>query len=101
MAKGTKLSAAKEAALSKELSVKKKYECLQALLHPRMEHVEKIYITEDGNYYFSKGHQLQKSRDLNPEDKDDAKLINSTGRRRITETLPGTYINRKRVVDEI
>ena len=101
MAKGTKMNAEKEATLSKELTPKQKYECLQSLLHSRMAHVDKIYITEDGNFHFSQGHKLQQSRDLNPQDEKDAKLIASSGRTRITETLPGTYINRKKVIDEI
>lgn len=98
---GTKLSAEKEAVLSKELTIEKKYQCLQALSHPRMQHVEKVYITENGNFHFSDGNELTVSRTLDPTNDDDSKIIARTGKKFAAVKLPGKYISRAKVVDEI
>lgn len=103
MAKGNKPSAEKEAALKKELHISQRYEILQSLLHPsgKMDHVKAIYITEDGKYSYSDGNILEVSRMLDPSKEEDAAVIQRTGKRFGKVTLPGKYINRSKVVDEI
>lgn len=81
------------------LTVQQQYELLQTVSHPRMKHVENVHILDNGTYSFSEGTDLKVHQSLDPEK--DSKIIRETGKKSRMVTLPGKYVNRKKVVDII
>lgn len=93
--KATKAMKDEPKTLIELVGAKVAHEILQTIQHPRMTHVENVYVTEEKNYHFNEGTKMYKQLPLDPIK--DAKLI-ERGKKTLLRELPGLYISKSKVI---